>query len=91
MSGHIHGATPWTRRALYDLQESHPDVLRTIEEAIPDGCWLVLLATGRPGPWRAAMWNRAGLVARTDDAHPTVTSALFAAIWAAKRVTVDAV
>ncbi len=90
MSGHLHGATPWTKRALAELQESHPDVVCEIERAVPDGHWLVLLATGRPGPWRAALWDRDGLVARTDDMHPTVTSALYAAIWAGRRVSVDA-
>lgn len=85
MTGRIAAGTPWTRDALKLLRDRHPAAVRMIEDAIPAGCHLVLVTTGRPFSYNATVRDDAGEVARSTAGYPTVISACWAALEAARK------
>ena len=88
MSGTVIASTPWSRTALRNFAHQYPDELAAIEEAIPDGHYIVFGAARRPGDWTMVLM-------REDDQAPTrevaravhqttIQSGCYAAIHAGK-------
>lgn len=82
--GYVKGATPWGRAAVARFGREHPEALRYVEDAIPDGCHVAIAAGRQPGDWVGTLLRGGEVIGRARH-KPSIVAACFSAILAGRE------